>query len=310
LTKSFLRDVFGDYLVSNGTNHYKIVVLDADLSSSTRTYKFAKKFPNRFFNVGIAEQNMLGVAIGLAISGKVPVVSGFSIFTTGRAWEFIRLACHDNLNLKLITTHSGFVGEDGFTHNALEDIALMAILPNMRVLVPIDDFELKKMLDFVFNTKGPFYVRLPRESFPKIHNKDYNFSIGKPEVLKQGNDICLIGTGYGSILAKESAIKLEQELNLSVKVINLSTVKPIDEKELLNVMKNIKGIVILEEHNYYCGFGSIISRIISNTNPLPIKVIGVENSYGESGTRALVLKHNNLNYSNLKTKIQELKNFL
>ena len=176
-----LRDTFGDYLVENGNKLKDIVVLDADLSSSTKTFKFAEKFPDRFFNMGVAEQNMLGSAIGFAISGKTPVVSGFSIFTTGRAWEFIRLASHDNLNVKIITTHGGIVGEDGSTHNALQDLSLMSTLPNLNVLVPVDNIELVEMLEFAFNMEGPFYIRLPRDSFPKIHDEDYKFYIGNYE---------------------------------------------------------------------------------------------------------------------------------
>ncbi|MDX1798701.1 MAG: transketolase family protein, partial [Candidatus Lokiarchaeia archaeon] len=164
-----LRDTFGNFLVEEGHKNNDIIVLDADLSTSTRTNKFAKEFPSRFFNMGIAEQNMIGTALGFAISGKIPIVSGFSIFTTGRAWEFIRFACHDNLNIKIITTHGGIVGEDGSTHNALEDFSLMTSLPNLTVLVPSDNIELVKILEYALNTEGPFYVRLPRDSFPKIH---------------------------------------------------------------------------------------------------------------------------------------------
>ncbi|KKL64074.1 hypothetical protein LCGC14_2168710 [marine sediment metagenome] len=210
MVEKSLRDTYGDYLVEIGEEMKDLVVLDTDLSFSTRTFKFAKVFPERFFNIGIAEQNALGTAIGLAISGKVPVVSGFSVFTIGRAWEFIKLACHDNLNLKIITTHSGFVGEDGSTHHALEDLSLMASLPNLNILVPSDNVELNKILEYTFNTKGTFYIRLPRESFPTIHGEDYLFRIGKPDVLKEGDDICIIGTGYGSNLAINSAPIVEK----------------------------------------------------------------------------------------------------
>ena len=175
MTEPPLRDVFGNLLVELGEKNSDIVVLDADLSSSTRTSKFAKVFPKRFFNMGIAEQNMMGTALGFAISGKIPVVSGFTIFTTGRAWEFIRLACHDNLNIKIITTHAGIVGEDGSTHHALEDLSLMSSLPNLTILCPADDIELVSMLEYSFKYEGPIYIRLPRGSFPRIHNKDYKY---------------------------------------------------------------------------------------------------------------------------------------
>ncbi|MFW9970656.1 MAG: transketolase family protein [Candidatus Odinarchaeota archaeon] len=303
-----LRDTFGTFLVEEGEKNKNIVVLDADLSTSTRTNKFAKKFPKRFFNMGIAEQNMLGTALGFAISGKIPVVSGFSIFTTGRAWEFIRFACHDRLNVKIITTHGGIVGEDGSTHNSLEDLSLMASLPNLTILVPSDNLELKKILEYVFKTDGTFYVRLPRASFPKIHNDDYNFNFGKPDVLKEGKDICLIGTGYGSILAFGSFLSIEKDLGISIKVINLPTIKPIDEKSLLNEIKEVKAIIVIEEHNIYCGFGSIIARIISKKYPKIIRSIGIDNQFVQSGERENVLNNYQLNKKELVRQINNILN--
>ncbi len=306
MSEPALRDTFGDFLVEMGKKNNDIVVLDADLSSSTRTNTFAKAFPKRFFNMGIAEQNMLGTALGFAISGKIPIVSGFTIFTTGRAWEFIRMACHDRLNVKIITTHSGFVGEDGSTHNSLEDICLMATLQNLTVLVPIDNIELQKMLKTVIDSNGPFYVRLPRDSFPTIHDENYRFKIGKSDILKDGNDICLIGTGYGSSLAYFSAPQIEEELECSIKVINLSTIKPIDKNQLIKEVKDMKGIVIIEEHNLYCGFGSILARIISEKYPIQMKFIGVNNTFGQSGKRKQLLDLYGLNYDNIKKQIQDL----
>ena len=306
MSEKSLRDVFGDYLVEVGKYLKDLVVLDTDLSYSTRTYKFAKAFPKRFFNMGIAEQNMLGTALGFAISGKIPIVSGFTIFTTGRAWEFIRMACHDRLNVKIITTHSGFVGEDGSTHNSLADISLMATLPNLIVLVPMDNIELQKMLKTTIDSNGPFYVRLPRGSFPIIHDKNYRFKIGQSDILKDGNDICLIGTGYGSSLAYFSAPQIEEELECSIKVINLSTIKPINENQLIKEVKNMKGVVIIEEHNLYCGFGSILARIISEKYPIPLKFIGVNNTFGQSGKRKQLLDTYGLNYENIKKQIQDL----
>ncbi len=300
-----LRDTFGNFLVDVGKINNKIIVLDADLSASTRTNKFAQKFPSRFFNMGIAEQNMVGVALGFAISGKIPVVSGFSIFTIGRAWEFIRIACHDNLNVKIITTHGGIVGEDGSTHNALEDLSLMTSLPNLSVLIPSDNIELVQILEYAFKTEAPIYIRLPRNSFPKIHSNNYKFTIGKPDILKEGKDICLIGTGYGSVLAFNSALSIEKEMNLSVKVINLPTVKPIDEKSLLNEIKAIKRIVIIEEHNVYCGFGSIISRIISKNDPKIIGFIGINDIFVQSGDRETILNAYKLNKQELLRQIKK-----
>ncbi|MHA1412735.1 MAG: transketolase family protein [Promethearchaeota archaeon] len=285
MTEASLRDSFGELLIEHGKINERIVVLDADLSSSTRTYKFAREFPERFFNMGISEQNMAGVAMGLAISGKIPIISGFSIFTTGRAWEFIRMIAHDNLNVKIITTHGGFVGEDGSTHNALEDFSLMSVLPNMQVLVPSDVIELEKMFSFAIENNGPFYLRLPRGAFPILHDDGYKFNIGSPDVLKNGTDVCLIGVGYGSSLALNAAELIEKELKCSVKVINQSTIKPINETNLLNEIASVKGVIIIEEHQDYCGVGSIIAKIIVENILKPIKFVGVKNSFGQSGTR-------------------------
>jgi len=306
LTEFSLREAFGDFLVDYGKNESRLVVLDSDLSSSTRTLKFAQKYPNRFFNMGIAEQNTIGSALGFAISGKIPIVSGFSIFTTGRAWEFIRLACHDNLNVKIVATHGGFVGEDGSTHNALEDLSLMSVLPNMRVLVPMDHIELIEMLKFAIQTQGPFFIRLPRGSFPQIHDSNFYFELGRPEVLKEGNEICLIGTGFGSILAYQSAGPLEKELGVSLKIINLSSIKPTNITELKNQVKYLKGIIVIEEHNLYCGVGSMIARFLSEDTNLPMRFIGVENSFGQSGKREILLDKFGLNFQSLKEKVKSL----
>ncbi|MFX1555096.1 MAG: transketolase family protein [Promethearchaeota archaeon] len=301
-----LRDTFGNFLVEIGKKQEDLVVLDADLSSSTRTSKFAQNFPNRFFNIGIAEQNMLGIAMGFAISEKIPIVSGFSIFTTGRAWEFIRIACHDNLNIKIITTHGGFVGEDGSTHNALEDLSIMTSLPNLKVLVPSDNIELIEILKYSIKNKGPFYIRLPRGSFPKIHNEKYKFQLGDPDIIKEGNDICLIGTGFGTHLANKYVSSLENRFKISLKIINLPSIKPINKNNLIKEIRNIKGIIVIEEHNIFCGVGSIISRIISENYPIAMKFIGVNNSFGESGNRELLLDAYGLNEKKISENIKLL----
>ncbi len=304
-----LRDVFGNLLVEFGKKYEDIIVLDADLSSSTRTSKFAKEYPNRFFNMGIAEQNMMGSALGFAISGKIPIVSGFTIFTTGRAWDFIRLACHDNLNIKIITTHSGIVGEDGSTHHALEDLSLMASLPNLTILSPADDVELRKMFEHVIEIKGPIYMRLPRGGFSRVHDDDYQFSTDHIDVLKDGSDICLMGCGYGTELAYHSVQSIEQKLNVSLKVINLSTIKPINKVKLLKHVKDLKGVIIIEEHNIYCGIGSIIAKMIAETKPLPMRFIGINDVFVESGERSELLEKYGLNENVLMEKINKLMEF-
>ena len=282
------------------------MVLDADLSVSTRTSTFAQKFPSRFFNMGIAEQNLLGTALGFAISNKIPIVSGFTIFTTGRAWEFIRLACQDNLNVKIITTHGGFVGEDGSTHNALEDLSLMSILPNMHVLIPSDNIELRQMMHVSIKTPGPFYIRLPRGSFPTLHDKTYQFKLGYPEVLMDGDKLCLIGIGYSSYLSLESAKKFQQKYGKNIKVLNLSTIKPINLHLFLQELNNFEKIIVIEEHNKYCGVGSIISRILSESSPKFVNVIGVNESFGQSGSRELNLKAHGLEINNILKSIEKI----
>ncbi|MFW9827327.1 MAG: transketolase family protein [Candidatus Thorarchaeota archaeon] len=306
MPESSLRDTFGDYIVTFGKQNKNIVVLDADLSSSTRTSKFAKIFPDRFFNMGIAEQNMLGTALGFAISGKIPIVSGFSIFTTGRAWEFIRSACHDKLNIKIITTHGGIIGEDGSSHNALEDLSLMATLPNIQIFIPADKFELIKILEYSIKEQGPTYIRLPRGNFPEVHDESYEFRVGKPELIKEGEDICLIGTGFGTCLAVKLVSELEKELKISIRIVNLPSIKPIDEKLLIDVINDMKGIITIEEHNIYCGFGSIISRLVSDQFPIRIKTIGFKNTFGQSGKREILLDKYGLNKKTISNKIREI----
>jgi transketolase len=306
MSEKSLRDTMGECLVEFGTQNDNIVVLDADLSSSTRTYKFAEQFPNRFFNFGIAEQNMVGAAMGFAISGKIPIVSGFAIFTIGRAWEFIRMACHDNLNIKFIATHAGIVGEDGSSHNALEDLSIMASLPNLNVLIPCDNIELRSMLKYALNTDGPFYIRLPRSTLPLIHERNYNYLKNQIDIIKQGKDLCIIGTGYGTSFANENLGKLTQKYDISIKLINLSTIKPIPTEKLLNELKDIDKILVIEEHNLYCGVSSILARYFSLKSPKLIKSIGIHNTFGESGKRDKVLENYGFTYRNIEEKIGKI----
>jgi len=301
-----LRDTFGDFLIDNASIYEKMVVLDGDLSSSTRTNKFAIKFPKRFFNFGIAEQNMVGAAMGFAISGKIPIVSGFTLFTTGRAWEFIRMTCHDNLNVKFITTHAGFVGEDGSSHNAFEDLSIMATLPNIHILVPADNIELESMLKFALNTNGPFYLRLPRGSFPNIHERDYEYSKEKIDVIKNGTDLCIIGIGYGTSLAREYLSRLEDEFDISIKLINLSTIKPFPKEMLNKELKLVNKLLVIEEHNVFCGVSSMVARNISEEDPKSIKSIGIVETYGESGKRDLLLEKYGFNLRTIEKKVKSL----
>ena len=202
------------------------------------------------------------------------------------------------------------MGEDGSIHHALEDLSLMGTLPNLIILIPSDNIELREILEYTFNNKGPFYIRLPRGSFPKIHTTDYKFSLGKPDKLKEGDDICLIGMGYGSILAINSAHSLEKQFNISLKVVNLPTIKPINTKLLINEIKGSKGLIVLEEHNTYCGFGSILAKIISENYPLPMRFIGINNAFGESGRRESLLDSYGLNEREISKNIHQILKFV
>ncbi|MHA2051927.1 MAG: transketolase family protein, partial [Promethearchaeota archaeon] len=220
--------------------------------------------------------------------------------------EFIRLACHDKLNVKIITTHGGFVGGDGSLHDALEDLSLMSTLPNLTVLIPSDQIELLEILKYVFFNEGPFYVRLPRASFPKIHDNSYVFKPGIPDIIKQGTDICLIGTGYGSTIGLEAANVLEKELEISIMVINMPCIKPFKENFLINEIKNTSGVIVIEEHNIYCGFGSIIARSLSRKCPKLISCVGVQDLFGQSGKRDDLLKFYGLTVNSIRDQIKSL----
>ena len=225
------REAYGQVLVELGDLRDDIVVLDADLSKSTKTCEFAKKFPKRFFNMGIAEQNLIGAACGLSTTGKIPFVSTFAVFATGRAFEIIRNSvCYPNLNVKICATHAGItVGEDGASHQSIEDISIMRSIPNMTVLVPADGVEARKMIFEISNYTGPVYVRLGRSSVPTIFNNDYDFKIGKGVILKDGTDATIIACGIMVNEAIKASEQLEEE-GIDVRVINMPTIKPIDRR--------------------------------------------------------------------------------
>ena len=225
--------------------------------------------------------------------------AGYKLFDTAKIYN-------NEKKIGQAINNSGFVGEDGSTHNALEDLSLMATLPNLTLLIPSDNIELEQILEYAFNIVGTFYIRLPRGSFPEIHDKNYKFSIGKPDILKKGNDICLIGTGYGSILAFQLAPNIEEKLNISIKIINLPCIKPLHSDTLIKEVKNFNGIVVLEEHNFYCGFGSIISRIFSENLPIPMRFIGVRDTFVQSGKKDMLLDSYGFSEETLINQINSL----
>lgn len=285
------RDAYGEALLELGRKRSDIVALDADLSGSTKTSKFAKAFPDRFFNMGIAEQDMIGTAAGLALAGKVPFASTFAVFETGRAWDQIRLVvCYSNTNVKLVATHSGItVGEDGASHQALEDIALMRALPNMTVIVPADAAETASAINFIADHKGPVYVRLGRAKVPYVMPDDHEFTFGKAFVFHIGKDANIVAAGIMVDVAKKAAAILSEE-GIDTGVINMSTIKPLDEETLLMVARSSKLLVTAEEHSIIGGLGGAVCEFVSEHCPVPVKRIGTLDTFGCSGNPDELLK--------------------
>jgi transketolase len=300
------RDAYGETLLELGKQRHEIVVLDADLSGSTRTGKFAKAFPERFFNLGVSEQDMIGTASGLSLTGKLPFASTFAVFETGRAWEQIRqTVCYSNLNVKLVATHSGItVGEDGASHQAIEDIALMRVLPNMTVLVPADGIETRQVIRVIADHYGPFYVRLGRAKVPVIMPDDYVFQIGRAYTFHMGRDANILATGIMVAPALEASRTLKQA-GLDVGVINVSTIKPLDTETVLNAAEKCRLIVTAEEHSVIGGLGSAVSEFLSENRPSLIIKLGIKDDFGCSGPPEELLKLYGLTADNIVQTIQE-----
>lgn len=300
------RDAYGETLLELGQKRKDIVVLDADLSGSTKTGKFAKAFPNRFYNIGIAEQDMIGTAAGLALSGKLPFASTFAVFETGRAWEQIRQTiCYSNLNVKLVATHGGIsVGEDGASHQATEDIALMRVLPNMTVIVPADALETKQVIHAIVDFCGPVYVRLGRSKVPAVMPDDYQFRIGKAFIFAMGRDVNIVAIGIMVSIALEAAKILTRE-GIDTGVVNMATVKPLDTKTLLKVAKTCKLIVTAEEHSIVGGLGGAVSEFLSENHPSHTRRIGLKDAFGCSGKPEELMKHYGLTADDIVKTVKE-----
>lgn len=290
----YQRDIYGKTLAELGRENKNIVVLDADLSGSTRTNIFAKEFPDRFFNMGVAEQNLMTVASGIASCGKTVFVSTFAIFASGRAWDQVRnTVSYNNFDVKIVATHAGLtVGSDGASHQALEDIAIMRVIPNMNIVVPCDGPQTQDAIKAVAKTQGPFYVRLGRPKFLTIENKG-EFKLGKAQVLTQGSDVAIISCGY---MVSESLVAAKNLLSKGIKarVINVHTIKPLDKETILDAAKTTKGIVVCEEHSVIGGLASSIDEVVAENYPAKILRLGVKNRYGQSGEPAQLLKEYNL----------------
>ncbi|HHJ00932.1 MAG TPA: transketolase family protein [Candidatus Aerophobetes bacterium] len=279
------RDAFGEVLVELGEKYKNLVVLTADLAESTRTNKFASRFPDRFFNMGIAEQNMMGVAAGLASCDKIVVASSFAIFSTGRAWEQVRYSiCHSYLNVKVVATHGGIsVGEDGSSHQATEDLSLMRPLPGMRVVVPADATETKLVIRAAVETDGPFYIRLGRPKIPVIFEDRCPFQLGKGYRLTEGEDVAIFACGVMLYQALEAEKNLRRE-GVKAQVINMPTIKPIDTQIIIEAAKATGAVVTAEEHQVTGGLGSAVSEVLAENFPVPLERVGIKDRFGESGT--------------------------
>ncbi|MCF0155690.1 MAG: transketolase family protein [Veillonella sp.] len=279
------REAYGNALAAVGAKNKNIVVLDADLSKSTKTDTFKKEFPERFFNVGIAEQNLISVGAGLAAAGKIPFVSSFAMFATGRAFEQIRNAvCYPKLNVKVCATHAGItVGEDGATHQSLEDIACMRVLPNMTVIVPADEAETTSVIEWAAEHQGPVYVRLGRAGVEDTTPAGYQFVPGKSQELASGTDVTIIACGALVGPAVEAGKALAQE-GISARVINMASIKPIDRDAIVKAAEETGAIVTAEEHNILGGLGSAVAEVLAQTKPVPMGFVGVKDTFGESGT--------------------------
>jgi len=279
-----IRSAFGKTLVELGKSNSDIVVLDADLACSTQTAMFAKEFPERFFNAGIAEQDMIATAAGLASAGKIPFAASFAMFATGRTYDQIRNSvAYPKFNVKIIGTHGGVtVGEDGASHQALEDVALMRGIPNMGVIVPADCRECEQVIRFAAKYDGPLYIRIARTNVCDIFDENYKFEFGKAYVLKEGTDISIISNGETLAEVIEAAGILEKE-GISAQVIHVPTVKPLDEKTILEAISKTKKVFTVENHSVIGGLGSAICELVCENIPTPVHRIGTKDVFGQSG---------------------------
>lgn len=282
--KTATRESYGKALVELAEKYDNLVVLDADLAAATKTGMFKKAYPNRFFDCGIAENNMMGVAAGLALSGKIPFASSFAMFAAGRSYEQVRNSIgYPHVNVKIGATHGGItVGEDGATHQCCEDFALMRVIPGMTVMSPADDIEAHQAVEAAINHVGPVYIRFGRMAVPTVHSEDYKFEIGKGVVLKEGTDVAIIANGVEVSEALEAAEMLAND-GINAEVINMATIKPLDNALVLAAAKKTGVIVTAEEHSVIGGLGSAVSEYLSETYPVPVLKVGVKDIFGKSG---------------------------
>ena len=282
--KASIREAYGKTLVELGKGNPDIVVLDADLSRSTMTHIFAREFPQRFFDCGVAEQNMVGIAAGLAASGKIPFASTFAVFAPGRCFDQLRMSvAQPGHNVKLVVTHGGItVGEDGTSHHAIEDLALICSLPGFTVIVPADAIETAQALRVAAASYGPFYIRLCRTQIPLVYSESYRFNLGTAVTMRQGNDATIIAIGLMVSAALEAAESLSQG-GIDCSVINMSTLKPIDEVAIKKAAAETGAIVTAEEHLEHGGLGSSVAQVVAKHQPVPMEILAIRDTYAKSG---------------------------
>lgn len=305
--KRATRESYGVTLAELGKEREDIVVFEADLSKATKSEMFGKAYPDRYFNVGIAEQNMVGMAAGIASTGKVPFATTFAVFAAGRAFEVIRNSvCYPKANVKIAATHAGItVGPDGGSHQAIEDLALMCSLPNMIVLSPADDIEACKCVKAAAEINSPVYLRFGRIPLDDIYTDEYDFQIGKGSELVKGDDVTIIATGIMVHKALKAAEELKSE-GINTRVINIATIKPIDEEIIVKSAKETKGIVTVEEHSIIGGLGDRVSAVVCENYPTVVKKIGVKDVFGESGNPDALLEKHGLTVENIKETVRSI----
>ncbi len=301
------REAYGKALLELGAERDDVVVLDADLSGSTKTKAFGQAHPERFFNIGVAEANMMGTAAGLAAMGKTVFASSFAMFATGKAWEQIRQSiCVPGLNVKVCATHAGLtVGEDGKSHQMLEDITLMRVLPGMRVIVPADSVEARLAVRAVAEVDGPCYVRLSRASTPIVFSDEYKFEIGKGVVLREGTDVAIAACGVEVVEALGAAERLAKE-GIEARVLNIATIDPLDEELVTKAARECGAILTAEEHQIHGGLGEAVAACVTRHAPVPVEMCGMNGEFGQSAPAGQLITHYGLDSASLAERAKEL----
>ncbi|MFH1382593.1 MAG: transketolase family protein [Chloroflexota bacterium] len=302
-----LREAYGETLVKLGKENPDIVALDADLSKSSMTQFFAREFPDRFFDCGIAEQNMISIAAGLAASGKIPFASTFAVFVPGRCFDQIRMSiAYSRLNVKLVVTHGGItVGEDGASHHAIEDLSLISSLPGFTVIVPADAIETAQAVRVAATTEGPFFIRICRPKMPLVCTKDYQFTLGKAVTMRHGGDVTVIASGLMVGAALEAAANLQRE-GIDCCVLNMPTLKPIDEAAIIQAARDTGAIVTAEEHLEHGGLGSTVARIVVKNQPVPMEFVALKDTFAKSGKAAELLKRYGLTAGDIEQAVRQV----